>query len=892
MLITKLSRCILGRATASIMIGAFTWVTAIFPAIAEDVVTPPQIAIDGKVFAQDIMPSGPLFSYSQGDGSAYFQTGDSTTELNVDDIFPGGTAGSSSDMSKYYTDRNALYSAGQTRANELKEEEGSWGDAYRTLTGSLALSRPNLDNDPIFSQTDTALENLEVLQKAFGECKTEQTYEEVTIEKHVPDLKTCERINSPSGACDVVHDYTAGIIQHVSGPYNLQSCGPGCTYLWIGTVGDNYWLGSCKIYEENIVVKVLEKEAIQNVVVEYAKWDDYMQIILNGDKVWAGPNDNFPPETAGQCELMTSWSSSPNVDVTSYFKTDSNVSFKTRTSVSGAGEGYARLRIEYDPKVPIRDNGWQPSECAQAVQAIDDGFCTGTYSCIDAPSSVEGCTTINGVRVCEDQLENLSNGISNLCRKVRVSALDCGFWKGQMSCWEDPQGNTVCPYNDGEVTDSCKTFEENPTCGFVSSRCVEGAKGESGECYVNEETWDCGYDVSIPTLQANSTNDCVGSIACMGESCVQQERTTSTDFATAAASLQAANFMGMDTDCDTVDINANNECRVFGGEAYTCKKAVGGIVDCCSGAPGGVGLFGYLQLIMAVGKLDSAIMGMEGVAGLDAAVGAWSELRAPVMDTYTTISEGLVEGWETITGTTTELAGEAAQEGILAAMQTEMTNAVAEWTAEIFGEAARDALFSVGEGGNFMLGGGEALLGTALSWIMLAYTIYSITKLLIQIIWQCEQREFELQSKRDLKSCHHVGSYCASKFVGMCLEKRESYCCFASPISRIIQEEVRDQKGIGWGDVENPDCSPFSTTFLDTVDWDQIDLSEWTAMLYQYDFIPSADEVNIDRLTGSGSFLNQDGSRDDAAERALERINGLDATDIRTDAVSGVPINN
>ncbi len=64
---------------------------------------------------------------------------------------------------------------------------------------------------------------------------------------------------------------------------------------------------------------------------------------------------------------------------------------------------------------------------------------------------------------------------------------------------------------------------------------------------------------------------------------------------------------------------------MFGGEAYDCKKAVGGIVDCC-GTPDGISLADYLSLILAVGKLDSALMGLDPGAAVR---GAWETLRDP-----------------------------------------------------------------------------------------------------------------------------------------------------------------------------------------------------------------------------------------------------------------------
>ncbi|MDV5555431.1 conjugal transfer protein TraN [Enterobacter hormaechei] len=44
-----------------------------------------------------------------------------------------------------------------------------------------------------------------------------------------------------------------------------------------------------------------------------------------------------------------------------------------------------------------------------------------------------------------------------------------------------------------------------------------------------------------------------------------------------------------------------------------------------------------------------------------------------------------------------------------------------------------------------------------------------------------------MNAKRALKNCTYVGSYCKSKVLGACIEKEKAYCCFNSPLSRIIQ---------------------------------------------------------------------------------------------------------
>jgi len=74
---------------------------------------------------------------------------------------------------------------------------------------------------------------------------------------------------------------------------------------------------------------------------------------------------------------------------------------------------------------------------------------------------------------------------------------------------------------------------------------------------------------------------------------------------------------------------------------------------------------------------------------------------------------------------------------------------------------------------------------------MMAYMSYTVAVILIQLIWTCEQDEFELGAQRELKSCHYVGSYCKSKVLTACIERRKAYCCFNTPLARILNEQIR-----------------------------------------------------------------------------------------------------
>ncbi len=94
----------------------------------------------------------------------------------------------------------------------------------------------------------------------------------------------------------------------------------------------------------------------------------------------------------------------------------------------------------------------------------------------------------------------------------------------------------------------------------------------------------------------------------------------------------------------------------------------------------------------------------------------------------------------------------------------------------------------------------------------------------------CDVQEKELGDWRAKKRCVEVGTYCAKKLpiIG-CIEKKTTFCCFGTKLSRLIQEQGRAQLGIGWGDVEDPNCRGLTADELSRIDMSKMDLSE----LYQ-----------------------------------------------------------
>jgi conjugal transfer mating pair stabilization protein TraN len=357
----------------------------------------------------------------------------------------------------------------------------------------------------------------------------------------------------------------------------------------------------------------------------------------------------------------------------------------------------------------------------------------------------------------------------------------------------------------------------------------------------------------------------------MGEECVAPQREQSMDFEKAVAAIQAIQYMRLDGSCDITG------CTAFTGTPMECKKAVGGVVNCCE-KPDNVSLGDYIQLIVMTDRVAMA----ESMSGT-VLQGAWETLRTPIVNspsaTWQAIRGDFASAWDTLTGVGEAAIGEEAKTGLISNAMQNLTNKVAEWTGEVFGDAAKNLLFepaASGAAGDYAL---SSSVGAAMSFLMTAYTVYLVAMILVQVIWACEESEFELGAKRQLKSCTFTGSYCKKRVLGACIEKRETYCCFNSPLSRIIQEQAQPQLGYSMKDSA---CMGMTFDMIAELDWDQIDLSEWIGILVQTGNMPG-DQIDIDTLTGEASLIGTEG-RLNVRERSEQRLDGLDSTSLRHNA--------
>jgi conjugal transfer mating pair stabilization protein TraN len=94
---------------------------------------------------------------------------------------------------------------------------------------------------------------------------------------------------------------------------------------------------------------------------------------------------------------------------------------------------------------------------------------------------------------------------------------------------------------------------------------------------------------------------------------------------------------------------------------------------------------------------------------------------------------------------------------------------------------------------------------------------------------KCHANEKSLSKRREKRHCKLVGTYCKEKSLGVCILKQTNFCCFGSPLLRMIQEQARAQIGLGWGTPKKPLCRGLTLAELQRVDFSKLDLSEFFA---------------------------------------------------------------
>lgn len=90
----------------------------------------------------------------------------------------------------------------------------------------------------------------------------------------------------------------------------------------------------------------------------------------------------------------------------------------------------------------------------------------------------------------------------------------------------------------------------------------------------------------------------------------------------------------------------------------------------------------------------------------------------------------------------------------------------------------------------------------------------------------CTDGEVELAEAREEGVTHYLGEFCAKRILGICRRRDRAWCVFTSMLGRILHQQARPQLGIDWSG-----CDGFTVAEIQRIDFDRLNLSEFTATL-------------------------------------------------------------
>lgn len=355
----------------------------------------------------------------------------------------------------------------------------------------------------------------------------------------VNPLPTCQRTRVPDcpadAECELAMDVQS-IQSDMAWNYQYPT-------LTLGTIADNYWGGSCAVYDRSTRFSIDDVAMVKEFRLFEVGFDDWQLIEVNGHLVAVGPYGGdrlevegrrvrYSASNTGACELSRSWRYGVNVDIRPYLQNGSNT-IRMKVIVAGNGEGYMRFSVKRFCDCPDRGTDTYETTCERPIAAPPQCRVHGT-SCLEGPER----RTINGApvyRACwryEDTY--LCSGDEQreepACRELRDRQCE--------------QTNSTCVEYD--ASNRCRRFRQD-------FRCPQGSGGDGGTTVCGEDLYCPGGDCSVADRQTADT--------------------PLQDMTQAASWLAAAQNASDDFDPDNF--------TMFKGNPMRCAKTDFGFSNCC-----------------------------------------------------------------------------------------------------------------------------------------------------------------------------------------------------------------------------------------------------------------------------------------------------------------------
>lgn len=112
----------------------------------------------------------------------------------------------------------------------------------------------------------------------------------------------------------------------------------------------------------------------------------------------------------------------------------------------------------------------------------------------------------------------------------------------------------------------------------------------------------------------------------------------------------------------------------------------------------------------------------------------------------------------------------------------------------------------------------------------------------------CNSEEKAIGKAKEKLLTIDVGEYCSRKVLGVCLQKKRTYCVFDSKLARIVQEQGRGgQLHISFGSASSPNCRGVTVAEMQHIDWKVIDYSDFYSELEDNMTLPDSGSLT-DRI--------------------------------------------
>lgn len=414
-----------------------------------------------------------------------------------------------------------------------------------------AYSRPRYRlerNEPEFAREREAQAGGSALTQNYAGCQSyghganNESYSAAFCHADaVNPLPTCQRRRTPdcpaNAECELAMDVQS-IDSDMAWNYQYPT-------LTLGTIADNYWSGSCGLYDRSTRFNIDDVAMVKEFLLFEVGFDDWQLIEVNGSLVAVGPygGDRLEVESGrvrysasdtGNCELSRSWRYGVSVDIRPYLRNGSNT-IRMKVVVSGSGEGYMRFRVKRFCDCPDQGTDAYETSCERPIAPPPQCRVHST-SCLEGPERriVNGvpvyreCWRYEDTYLCPDEQQNEEQA----CGDLRARQCE--------------QTNSTCVAYDAE-TGRCERFRQD-------FRCPAGSGSESA-------TTVCGEDLYCP-----------------GGNCSAADRVTqdtgAQEMAQAASWLAAAQNASDDFDPDNF--------TMFKGAPMRCAKTDFGFSNCCN----------------------------------------------------------------------------------------------------------------------------------------------------------------------------------------------------------------------------------------------------------------------------------------------------------------------